>query len=39
MADMLAAGVTEIHGEILPSDFDDLAGSEAAMPYPISNVE
>ena len=39
MADMLAARVTEIHGEILPSDFDDLPGSEPPMAYPISNVK
>jgi hypothetical protein len=39
MADLFAAGVTEIHREILPSDFDDLAGSEPPMAHPISDVK
>jgi hypothetical protein len=39
MADLFAAGVTEIHREILPGDFDNLPGPEAAMVHPISDVK
>lgn len=39
MANLFAPGVTEIDGEVLPGDFDDLAGSEAAMAHPISNMK
>ncbi len=33
MADLFAPSVTEIHGEVLPGDFDNLAGSEPAMEH------
>ena len=37
--DLLAARVSEVDGQILPTHLDHLAASEALVPHPISDMK
>jgi hypothetical protein len=37
--DALLAGVTEVHNQILPRDFNDLSGPEATVTNSIPNLK